>query len=242
MDAYLIWALIGAGFITGFSKFSVGGMGLLILPVIMIAVPGPEALAVIVPMYLITDLIAVSTYRSHIQWNVIMRLLPAGVVGGLFGGWILSAINPDDFTVMLGGVILGIIGLGFWLDYQKSNLMRHPWAAYATGGVSGTFSIIANAAGPLIGLYLVEQELEKRAYISTRAWLFFIVNLLKVPVLFSLGLFNSDTLIMSSYCIPGLLVGSIVGYWVFNQINLKQLKWVIRALASIAAVKLLGFS
>ena len=58
--------LLAAGIITGFSTFSVGGMALLILPVIMIAIPGPEALGVIAPLYVVTDLMAISTYRKQI--------------------------------------------------------------------------------------------------------------------------------------------------------------------------------
>ncbi|MCW8886928.1 MAG: sulfite exporter TauE/SafE family protein, partial [Motiliproteus sp.] len=49
-SSFLILTL--AGLITGVSKFSVGGMGMLVLPILMIAFPGPEVLGVLIPLYL----------------------------------------------------------------------------------------------------------------------------------------------------------------------------------------------
>ena len=68
--------LFVAGLITGFSKFSVGGMGLLVLPIVMIAFPGPEALGILLPLYIITDVMAVASYRNKIAWSVLARFYP----------------------------------------------------------------------------------------------------------------------------------------------------------------------
>ena len=53
-----------AGFLTGCSKFSVGGMGLLILPVLMLAFPGTAALGIIVPLFMMTDALTRWPYRK----------------------------------------------------------------------------------------------------------------------------------------------------------------------------------
>ena len=98
MDVTIL-SLLAAGLLTGFSKFSVGGMGLLILPVLMIGFPGPEALGVIVPMYVITDLMAISIYRKDIAWPVLARLLPLGFAGIVLGGWFVVTVTQSVATL-----------------------------------------------------------------------------------------------------------------------------------------------
>jgi uncharacterized membrane protein YfcA len=239
----IVWlSLLGAGLITGFSKFSIGGMGLLILPIVMLTFPGPEALGVIIPMYIITDLMAISSYRKSIAWPTIFRIAPIALLGILIGGLILKDINAGQFSVMLGVIIVGIIALGYFLDNLPSSFMQHPYAAYITGLLTGIISLIANAAGPLFSLFLIEQRLSKDAYVSTRAWAFLLINITKVPVLYSLNLLNIETITASLQCLPGLALGAFIGYHLLNHLNLKQFKRLIRIMATIAAIKLILFT
>jgi len=237
----MLVSLLLAGLVTGFSKFSVGGMGLLILPIVMISFPGPEALGVIVPLYVATDLMAISLYRKHISWIVLARFIPLGAAGILLGGWLLASINTQVFNYLLSLVILCILALGIYLDNKPENIMQHPLAVYFTGLLAGFISLIANAAGPIFSLFLMEQKLSKEAYISTRAWGFLIINLSKVPVLWSLGLLNWEVTSASLYALPGMLLGALIGYWLLRRLQLTQFKWLIRIMASLGALKLLVF-
>ena len=241
MDITLL-VLLSAGMITGFSKFSVGGMGLLILPVNMIALPGPEALGVIAPMYVITDLMAISTYRKHIVWPTLFRFLPIAALGVGMGGWLLAGIKPDQFQLMLGVLVLVMLGYSILTDHYPSNFMRHPAAIYVAGLVSGVISIMANAAGPIVSLFLMEQKLSKEAYMSTRAWCILLINLAKFPPLIMLGLMNKETILFSVYCLPGMVIGAFMGYWLVKKLDLTQFKWLIRGMSAIAAIKLFMFS
>ena len=234
--------VLAAGLITGFSKFSVGGMGLLILPALMIAMSGPEALAVLVPMYIATDLMAIAMYRRDISWPVLVALLPPALIGVVLGTWLLGNLDTSAFTPLLGGLILAMLALGLWLDHRPAGIMRHPVAAHVTGLAAGFISMIANAAGPLFSLYLLEQRLSKDAYVSTRAWGFMIINGAKLPLLWSLGLISRESLTLSLYGLPALMLGATIGYWLLRRLNLSQFKWLIRIMASLAAIKLFAFS
>ncbi len=231
--------LLSAGLITGFSKFSVGGMGLLILPVIMIVFPGPQALGIIIPMYLITDLLAISSYRKSINWRLLAKLLPLCFAGILTGSWFLSHLDAKQFSWMLATIILGMLALGFALDRLGSNALRHPMSAMLIGFLGGVVSMISNAAGPLFSIYFLEQKLTKQAYVSTRSWAFMIINICKIPILLSMGLLTSETALISLQAVPGLVVGACIGYWLLGRLELTQFKWLIRIMASIAAVKLM---
>ncbi len=240
MDSTIAF-ILAAGLVTGFSKFSVGGMGLIILPLIMFAYPGPQALGIILPMYIITDIMAITSYRKNICWPVIVRTLPLSVGGVILGGWMLSTIDISEFTLLLGAMIISMLLLGIWLDKSKALFMQNPATGHAIGLFAGFVSMTSNAAGPLFSLYLMEQNLSKESYVSTRAWLFLMINFSKVPILWSLGLLNTETITLSIQGVPGLIIGAVMGYWLLGRLKLLQFKWLIRGMATIAAIKLFVF-
>ena len=50
-------------------------------------------------------------------------------------------------------------------------------------GLAGGFAtMIGNAAGPVMAMYLLAMRIPKFTYIGTGAWFFFLVNLFKVPL------------------------------------------------------------
>jgi uncharacterized membrane protein YfcA len=241
MDTSLI-VLFAAGLITGFSKFSVGGMGLLVLPIVMIAFPGPEALGILLPLYIVTDVMAVASYKSKIAWSVLARFLPLAFLGVFIGSHFLANIDPDQFLTFLGVTIIAMIALGLYLDFRPAAFMRKPWAAYSMGFFGGVISMVANAAGPIFSLFLLEQKLEKATYVSTRAWAFFIINIVKLPLYISLGLLSVESTETSLYALPGLAIGSFIGFHFLKKVNPIQFKWMIRIMSTLAAFKLFLFS
>ncbi|WP_394213266.1 sulfite exporter TauE/SafE family protein [Enterovibrio calviensis] len=236
------WLFISlACLVTGFSKFSIGGLGLIILPLMMLAFPGPEALGVIVPLYLLTDFVAVMTYRKNINWGVLAKLLPFGAIGVMLGTYVLGSIDSSTFMTMLGVLIFSLLGLSLWLDYHPLPIFSHRYAASVAGGLCGFVGVLANAAGPLMGLFLLEQKMEKHAYVATRVWAFLTLNILKMVGLISLGLVNMETLEASAVGLPALFVGMFIGYKVFAKISADQLKVIVRCAITLSAAHLLFF-
>ncbi|MBD5770725.1 sulfite exporter TauE/SafE family protein [Marinomonas colpomeniae] len=234
--------LFFAGLITGFSKFSVGGMGLLVLPIVMVSFPGPQALGILLPLYIITDLMAVASYKNKIAWPVLARFLPLALLGIFIASHFLATIDADQFVVFLGVTILAMIALGLYLDFRPTSFMRKPWVAYSMGFFGGAVSMMANAAGPLFSLFLLEQKLDKPTYVSTRAWAFLILNFVKFPLYMGLGLLSMKTIETSLYAIPGLVIGSFIGFHFLKKVNPIQFKWMIRIMSTIAAFKLFLFT
>ncbi|WP_417583337.1 sulfite exporter TauE/SafE family protein [Nitrincola sp.] len=241
MDITLVCLLV-AGLITGFSKFSIGGMGVLILPILLIAFPGPEVLAITIPMYILTDIIAAATYHKHIDWGALTRLLPLCLVGVAIGAWLLSGLSNGHFRALLGCLIVGMLVLGILLDFRDTQFMKLPIIGHLMGAITGFISITANSAGPLVSLYLMEQKLEKESYIATRVWTFFLINLFKVPFFLHLDLLHQDTLWLGLQALPGLAVGGAIGYWLIRRLQFRHIKWLIRGMSTVAAIQLFGFS
>ncbi|USH01457.1 sulfite exporter TauE/SafE family protein [Grimontia kaedaensis] len=240
MDMSLVFISL-ACLVTGFSKFSIGGMGLIILPLTMLAFPGPEALGVIIPLYLLTDFIAVLTYRKNVNWRVLAKLLPFGALGVIGGTYVLGNIDPHTFMTILGILIFTLLGMSIWLDYHPLPVFTNRYAASVAGALCGFVGVLANAAGPLMGLFLLEQKMDKSAYVATRVWAFLTLNIMKLVGLVSLGLINTETLQASASGLPALFIGMFIGYKVFARISAEQLKLIVRGAISLSAAHMLFF-
>jgi len=81
----------------------------------------------------------------------------------------------------------------------------------ALGAGAGFSTMVANAGGPMMTLYLLRLGVTQRAFLGTVAWFFFVVNVLKVPLSVGLGLITPASLVISAALVPGIVVGALAG-------------------------------
>jgi uncharacterized membrane protein YfcA len=96
----------------------------------------------------------------------------------------------------------------------------------------------ANAAGPVMTLYLVAQGVEKRRFLGTSALFFFGVNLCKVPFSAGLGLFNLATLWHTALLVPLVLVGCWVGLHTARRLSQTRFDQAVLAATVASALAL----
>lgn len=235
----LSWLTLAA-MITGISKFSTGGMGMVILPVLMLAIPDKKALGVIIVMYIITDILAVLSYRKSVNKTVIMQVMPAAVIGILIGTFVLKGIDDRTFILVLFGLTVFMLAISLLLDKYPIDVSRYAPLTYLMGLLTGLISMVGNAAGPIFSIYLLAVgNINKESYIGTRAWVFLLMNVCKGIGLVAIGLADWQTLEIGLYSLPGVLLGALLGFVFLKKINMNTLKWVIRLLIVLAAVRLL---
>jgi uncharacterized membrane protein YfcA len=101
--------------------------------------------------------------------------------------------------------------------------------------------MIANAAGPIMIIYLLAMRLPKLIFMGTSAWFFFAVNLFKVPFSYSLGLINLGSLGISLPLIPFAVAGALTGRVIIKYIDQKLFELLAMALTLLAGLRLLLF-
>ncbi|WP_036192319.1 sulfite exporter TauE/SafE family protein [Marinobacterium lacunae] len=228
-----------AALITGLSKFSVGGMGMLIAPILLTTFPAHTVLGILLPIYLITDVMVVLSYRTNIDWGVILKIIPAQLIGMTLASLLMANMSLDFLPKLIGFMIIFMILIGFWIEYHNTNFMKRKSSIHGTGLIAGIVAMTANAGGPFISLILLEQNLKKVSYVSTRAWCFLFIDIGKIPLIISLGYINTDTIKISIQSIPALLLGSLIGFILLRNIKTKHFKWIIRILSALAASNLI---
>lgn len=229
-----------AALLIGLAKTSFGGLASISVAMLALAMPTKESTAAALLMLLTGDVIAVIRYRKAADWKLLRGLLPAVVPGLLLGALFLSMV--DDLVLKRS---IGVLLLLFVLMQLGAKLMnRQPQAdddrpphraLTVTAGVTAGFTTMAaNAAGPVMAIYLQLAKVEKLRFLGTGAWYFFIINLAKTPLTASLGLFTPRVLTTGALMAPAVLVGALVGMAVIGKVP-QRLFDIVTLLTSVIA-------
>lgn len=126
-------------------------------------------------------------------------------------------------------------------EYRSDNRIPHHWLFSTLMGVlAGFTTMLANAAGPIMIIYLLSKRLPKNLLIGTGSWFFFSVNVFKIPFQINLNNIRFDTIQMNLLLAPVIIGGAFAGLWLVKRIPQKVFNSVIQILAALAAVKLLN--
>lgn len=238
------WALaLVAAMGIGISKSGFPGVGLFHVVVFAQLFGEFRSTGIVLPMLLVGDVSAIAMFRQHARWEFIAKMLPPALVGIVVGWYFMEQVPEDRFKFMLGSIILLLAVLQVVRTWRPNLLSHVPhswWFAWTLGLLAGFTTMLANAAGPIMALYLLAVALPKFEYVGTSAWFFFIVNLIKIPFSARLGLIDDHTLVINVTMIPSILLGFVVGQWLIKRASQRVVDTLLLTFAGIVALKLTG--
>jgi uncharacterized protein len=238
------WSTVAAGFavafLVGVSKTGVPGIGILVVPLMAMLFPARTSVGALLPLLCLADVVATAMYRRHAQWPLLWRLLPWTAAGMALAALALGRI-PDRFMApALGLLVLGLLALE--LARQRSGLKHLPHTAWFTslaGALTGFATTIGNLAGPVVNIFLIGKGFDKKEFIGTVAWYFLIINAVKLPIFWSLGMITAETLRFDLVAAPGILVGGAIGRLLLHAIPERLFQALVMILAAVAALRML---
>lgn len=241
------WLLAGVAAVSvGIAKTGIPGFGTLAVPLFVLAVGDARRSAGwLLPLLCVADLFAVATYRRQAHVRRLFELAPWVLVGMGIGALALGA--PErPLRLAVGGLVLAMVGLRLSRDRKQASAApggaragRDPWRTSATYGlVAGVATTIANAAGPVMSLYLLSRRLPKQEFLATGAWFFFVINLAKAPIYAGHGLIDGRSLLVDAALLPAVLVGVVVGRLILRRLPQLVFERLVLALTAVAALLL----
>ncbi|HEV7926632.1 MAG TPA: sulfite exporter TauE/SafE family protein, partial [Verrucomicrobiae bacterium] len=201
-----------AAFCSGLAKTGIAGLGILPIALFANVLPARESTGAILPLLLCGDVFGVTFFRKHASWPHLWRLFPWVIAGVIAGYFALDRVNNEQVQRMIGFILLAMLALHWWRGRKQGDWAAHiphsMWFTASMGILAGFTTMVANAAGPVMILYLLAIDLPKLAFIGTGAWFFLLVNLFKVPLSAQLGLITPASLRMDAVLVLALIPGA----------------------------------
>ncbi|UCG59251.1 MAG: sulfite exporter TauE/SafE family protein [Phycisphaerales bacterium] len=237
------WVVVAiCAILVGITKVGIPGLGILVVPLIATVLPARSSVGVLLGILILADLFAVGYHRHNARWLHVLRLLPAafaGIVAGYFG---LKALSNEQLKPIIGGIVLMMLAVNYWRMRTRGEDVSIPtqwWFAASLGFLAGVTTMMANAAGPIMIIYLLAMRLPKVEFVGTGAWFFFVINWLKVPFSANLQLMTAESVKLNLMMLPFIATGALAGVFFLKRIPQKAFNAVVQILAVVAAIKLL---
>jgi uncharacterized membrane protein YfcA len=235
------WFLAGLGaLLVGVAKTGITGLSLLFVALFAAIMPARRSTGVVLPLLVLGDVVAFLSYRKHAHWGHVWRLLPwaaAGVVAGYFA---LGRMNDRQTGIAIGSIVVGLtlLHLARRARQGEPEAQHARWFAPLIGMLAGFTTIVSNAAGPLMVIYLLAMRLPKMEYMGTGAVFFLMLNIFKIPFMVRLGLITQGSLGLNLVLAPAVVAGAILGRWLLGRINQRMFENIALALTLVAAARM----
>lgn len=207
---HLILCLL-ASFVIGLSKGGLASAATLSVPILSIIMDPIEAAAMLLPVYLVTDIVALLLYRRGASAINLKILLPSSLVGVALAAIFTPYASESILLIIAGGVGVWFC-LKTWLT--KSGRKVRPanvWAGSFWGVLTGITSFITHSGGPPLQAFLLPQHLPKAAFIGTLVYTLAWVNFLKLPGYWSAGLLHGFDWELTIFLIIAGICGTYAG-------------------------------
>ena len=220
MTPFFYAVAVPATLLLGISKSGFGtGFGSLAVPLMALAVPVPQAAAILMPVLLAMDLLGVAAFRRHLNLALLRFLVPWGLVGTLVGYWLFHRLSAQTVAALVGGFTLAFLAQRLLLPPRPDADPPPRWAGALLTATSGFTSFVAHAGGPPISAYVIPLRLSPVQFTSTMAFFFFVVNLSKWLPYGALGLLDLRNMATSLALLPLVPVGVWVGVRLVHRVS-----------------------
>lgn len=236
------WAALAASaLLIGVSKTGFPGIGILAILLTAMVMPARQSTGLILPMLIVGDCFAVSYYRRHAVWAHLVKLTPFAAIGIVIGWLLMGKVNDPQLRVFIGGMTLVMLGLNWWRTRRGGDVPvpQGWWFPVGFGLLAGVTTMMANAAGPIMVIYLLAMRLPKDEFIGTGAWYYLLLNCFKVPFSGSLNLINLQSLQFNLILLPVIVVGALSGVRLVKFVPEKLFADIVQVLAVVGALWLL---
>lgn len=221
------WLALALGAtLVGIAKTGIAGVGIFGIALFASIIPAKQSTGALLPLLICADIIAVKAYRRHAIWHHLWRLFPWAAAGIVLGWLALGKVDDKQVGQIIGVILLCMVALHYWrrwtarrLGDVEETIPTSLWFVACMGLLAGFTTMMANAAGPIMILYLLSMRLPKMEFIGTGAWYFFILNTFKIPFSYQQQLITPHSLLLDALLAPCAFGGALFGKVIFQRVS-----------------------
>ena len=237
----MLFAMLGlAAFLIGLSKGGLPAVAMLSVPIMSLTMSPLKAAALLLPIYILSDMVSVWLYRKEFSMENVKTLIPAGILGVLIG-WATAAIVSDRMVSLL----IGVMGITFCLyTWTKKKSTLPPKAPNLPKGLfwgtlAGFTSFVSHAGAPPFQVYILPQQLPKMVFAGTGTIVFTVINLAKVIPYSTLYPYTKSTLKVAACLLPIAVVGTVVGKFLIERLSEKWFFLAVQIALFLISIRLI---
>jgi len=237
----LLWVLLTlAALLVGLSKGGLPAIGMLSVPILSTSISPLVAAALLLPIYVLSDMVSVYLYRREFSADNLKILIPTGIAGVLIG-WAAAAYVSDRVVALM----IGVMGISFCLYTWTKNFIKTRPAVAANiprgifwGTLSGFTSFVAHAGAPPFQIYVLPQKLPKMVFAGTTTMVFCAVNLAKIIPYAQLQPYSMSTFKVALYLLPVAATGTLIGKLLIERLSEKWFFLAVQIALFLISIKL----
>ncbi|MEN3941717.1 sulfite exporter TauE/SafE family protein [Prosthecobacter sp. SYSU 5D2] len=226
----------------GLSKSGLSGTATLNVVLMAQAFGAKASVGLVLPLLIVADFMGYFINRHGGSWRRIIPMAPPAILGVIAGYFLLGEIDNGTARMVIGWLIISLLGFKLLLDASQGALQvltSHRLFAWAMGLCAGVTTMLANAAGPVMTVYLLSQRLEKKEHLGVFSRFFLFINLFKVPFSANLGIIHPQSLMTNLVLLPAVVLGILLGWQILKRIPQKPFEWTLFVMTLVAAVWLI---
>lgn len=231
---------VPAVLLTGLAKSGVAaGFGALAVPLMALAVPVPQAAAIMLPLLAVMDVIGVASYLKSGDRDLLRLMLPAGLAGTVVGTLLFGLLAPAMVAGLVGVLTLLFLVQRLFFPPRADAPPPPRWLGALLAMASGFTSFVAHAGGPPLHAYLLPLKLSPVRFAATSAVFFAVINASKWVPYAWLGLIDLRNMATAVVLMPLAPVGVWIGVRIVRRIDPRWFYRLLYAGMLFAGLKLL---
>lgn len=211
IPAVLLMGLAKSGFASGF--------GALATPFMALAIPVPQAAAIMLPLLLVMDAMGVQQLWQERDRRLLRLLLPAGLLGTVVGTLLFGILTTASVSAVVGVMTLLFLAQRLAFPPRTDAPPASRVLGFVLGVASGFTSFVAHAGSPPINAYVLPLRLAPITFAATMVVFFAAVNLSKRLPYAWLGLIDARNMLTSLLLMPLAPLGVWLGVRLTRRIH-----------------------
>ena len=241
-DWWTLGLAMFAALCIGVSKAGFGGLSMVSVVLFAEIYGARVSTGLALPLLIVADLTVYPVFRRFGSWRPVWPLLLPTALGLLGGWWLLGRIDDAVARRIIGAVVLAMVALQLgrrWWPLAYEKMADSQGFGHAAGVAGGFATMLANAAGPIIQLFLLSRRFGKMDLVGVGARFFLLVNLAKVPLSAGLALINPASLLENARLLPAMWLGVWLGRKLLHRVPQRLFEWLVLVFAILAGLRLI---
>tara|TARA_B110000438_G_C15761516_1_gene627515 strand:- start:13 stop:747 length:735 start_codon:yes stop_codon:yes gene_type:complete len=223
----------------GISKGGFAGpIAILSIPIMALVMSPITAAAILLPVLLVMDVVAMYIYWNKWDFTNIKIILPSAMIGILIGILTFSFTSEDTIRIIIGCIAIIFIILSL-LQQNKQLVKPTKKKGIFWSIIGGYTSFIIHSGGTPVNFFLLPQKLDKTVYVGTMTLAFLIINIVKLVPYYYLDQLVFSNLKVSLVLSPLAPISIYLGYYLHKKVNEKTFYFLIYFFLGVGGIKLI---